>query len=233
MSVVKYTLIFVMLFAVHQHSFSQVADKETYLSSLKAEFVKKWPDNRTINIVFHGHSVPTGYSQSPIVQSLNAYPQLTLTGLKSKYPYLVVNIITTSIGGENAESGVKRMDRDVLRHSPDVLLIDYALNDRNIGVDRARKAWTKMIEMAIKKNIKVILFTSTPDLDDKNHVLDDYAKMIRQLASDYHVGLVDSYKLFMDKAAKGDDLSKFMSQSNHPNIAGHYLVASELLTWFF
>lgn len=57
--------------------------------------------------------------------------------------------------------------------------------------------------------------------------------MIRQLAEEYHIGLVDSYQLFKEKAENGEELQKYMSQSNHPNSAGHSCVAAEVLTWFF
>lgn len=35
----------------------------SYVNNLRNELVKTWPHNRTINIVFHGHSVPSGYAQ--------------------------------------------------------------------------------------------------------------------------------------------------------------------------
>mgnify|MGYP001788605208 CR=1 FL=1 len=60
---------------------------------------KTWPNNRTINVVFHGHSVPSGYFATPLFNTLAAYPHLTLKSIKSSYPNAVVNMITTSIGG--------------------------------------------------------------------------------------------------------------------------------------
>lgn len=216
---------------------AQIADKETYLSDLKNELVKKWPKNRTLNIVFHGHSVPTGYARTPIVNTLQAYPHMLLHGIKTQYPFAVVNVITTSIGGEQAEQGEKRFKKEVLTHRPDVLFIDYALNDRGIGLERAEKAWRKMIETTLKKGIKLILLTPTPDLKedilDENTPLAAHAEMVRKLAEEYKVGLVDSYKIFYDKAKNGEDLRKYMSQNNHPNPAGHSSVAAELMTWFY
>lgn len=215
----------------------QVADKKTYLDSFVNEMNVKWPKNRTLNVVFHGHSVPTGYNRTPIVNTLHAYPHLTLCGLKEHYPIAVINVITTSIGGEQSEQGAKRFKDEVLNHKPDVLFIDYALNDRGIGLERSEKAWRKMIEQTLRKNIKLILLTPTPDL--KEDIISDdaqlqaYADMIRRLAAEYNVGLVDSYALFKDKAVKGEDLSIYMSQNNHPNALGHSLVANEILSWFF
>ena len=51
---------------------AQVADKTTYLSDIKQELQKTWPENRTINLVFHGHSVPSGYFDTPNVRTLQS-----------------------------------------------------------------------------------------------------------------------------------------------------------------
>ncbi len=59
---------------------------------------KEWPKNRSINLVFHGHSVPSGYFKTRIVNTLEAYPQLVLRKIKNIYPYAIMNIITTSMG---------------------------------------------------------------------------------------------------------------------------------------
>ena len=42
-----------------------VADPAIYLNDLKTEMQMEWPKNRTINLVFHGHSVPSGYFKTP------------------------------------------------------------------------------------------------------------------------------------------------------------------------
>lgn len=215
----------------------QVADRQTYLNEFKKEMQVKWPKNRTLNIVFHGHSVPSGYFHGGVVNTMQAYPHLVFHGIKTQYPYTVLNVLTTSIGGEQAEQGEKRFADEVLTHRPDVLFIDYALNDRSIGLERAEKAWRKMVEAALAKGIKVILLTPTPDLTedilDEKTPLAGHAAMIRRLAAEYHVGLVDSYRLFKEKAAKGEDLKAYMSQNNHPNSAGHSCVAGEIMAWFF
>ena len=125
----------------------------SYVNKLRNELVKTWPHNRTINIVFHGHSVPSGYANTPVVNTLGAYPHLTLHAIKEHYPYAVVNVITTSIGGEQSEQGEKRFKKEVLTHRPDLLFIDYALNDRSIGLERSLKAWEKMIKQALKQDI--------------------------------------------------------------------------------
>ncbi len=216
-------------------SYSQPADEADYLDGLKIELRKTWPNNRTINLVFHGHSVPTGYFNTPNIRTLQSYPHLTLEAVKVAYPYAAVNAITTSIGGENAEQGSRRFSKEVLVHRPDVLFIDYALNDRGIGLERAKKAWESMIKEALAKKLKVILLTPTPDLTedilDDNSPLEQHSRQIRELAGRYGLGLVDSYAMFKERKRNGEDLKKYMSQSNHPNEKGHRLVRELIIRY--
>jgi acyl-CoA thioesterase-1 len=230
-----YPLIFLALCAPFA-LMAQIADKSTYLDPVRKELNKQFPNNRTINIVFHGHSVPSGYAKTPTVNTLNAYPHLLFHKLKEAYPYAVLNVITTSIGGESSIKGCKRFDSDVLTLRPDVVCIDYALNDRSAPIDSTRKAWRWMIEAALKRDIKIILFTPTPDervsLKEDNTILDTLSEMIRGLAGEYHIGCVDCYATFKDLIRHGAVLTDYMSQVNHPNNKGHEVVVGILAPWF-
>lgn len=215
---------------------SQIADPSTYLSELKSELQIKWPKNRTINIVFHGHSVPAGFFKTPLVNTQSAYPHLFLKELKSIYPYAVVNTIITAIGGENSISGAERFEEEVLNHKPDVLFIDYGLNDRGVGLEEAYSAWNEMIRKAKDQNIKVILLTPSPDqrvdYEDPNNELKQHSDQIIRLAIENQVGLVDSYKAFEFSYSDRKELVKYMSQVNHPNEKGHELIMNEIIKWF-
>ena len=213
-----------------------IAASKTYLSDVGRELQKSWPTNRTINIVCDGHSVPAGYFRTPQVDALGAYPNLLRENLCRRFPHAVINVIVTAIGGENSEQGAKRFELDVLSLRPDVVTIDYALNDRRIGLARADVAWRKMIEACCSRKIPVLLLTPTADqsakLNDPSDPLNQHADQIRRLAAEYHVGLVDSFVQFKNFTQAGGDLSALMSQSNHPNRKGHELVAAEMLKWF-
>jgi lysophospholipase L1-like esterase len=207
-----------------------------YLNDVKTELQKTWPKNRTINLVFHGHSVPAGFFKTPVVNTLQAYPFLVLKELKTLYPYAVINVINTSIGGENSVGGEKRFESEVLIHRADVLFIDYALNDRSVGLAKASEAWSKMIEKALEKKIKVILLTPSPDqnvkLSDDKSDLEKHRLQIIALSQKYGVGLVDSYEKFKQKFNAGEPVSEYMSQVNHPNEKGHALIANQIMEYF-
>jgi lysophospholipase L1-like esterase len=215
-----------------------IPDRCTYLSGLCGILRSHWPENRTVNILCHGHSVPAGYFATPVVDTMNAYPHLLHAGLKQRFPFAVVNVIVTAIGGENSESGAERFARDVLCHRPDLITLDYGLNDRRLGLERSAAAWSSMISCGLAAGAKLLLLTPTPDVtqaadyagEDKP-LLGAHAAQIRSLAEQYGVALADSLHACLYYSSQAD-LSDILSWSNHPNRAGHELVARELLRWF-
>lgn len=236
MKKITLSIVGLLLILSVQAQVAETADTTTYLSDIKKELKTVFPNNRTINLVFHGHSVPSGYWAGSKVHTLQSYPYLLLAKLKNIYPYAVINIILTSVGGEWAEKGQKRFASDVLPHKPDVLFIDYALNDLGIGLERSEIAWSKMIKEALANNIKVILVTPSPDqrqnITDPKSTLAQHAAQIRELAAKYHVGLADPFADFQKIQTEQGSVKDFMSHVNHPNEQGHNIIADELFKWF-
>jgi len=203
------------------------------LAPLHAELGKKWPGNRTINIVFHGHSVPAGYHKTPDVRPFESYPHLVHVGLKQKFPHAVLNVIITAIGGEASPAGAARFERDALTHRPDLVLIDYALNDRRMPEDKVEASWLSMIRAAKEAGVPVVLITPTgdakADMANPADPLTQRAALIRKLAAAENVILADVSAAWQAELAKGIPQTELLSQVNHPNLRGHQLAADVIL----
>lgn len=214
------------------------ANPDAYLADLATELHVHWPENRLVNIVCHGHSVPAGYFATPFIDTFNAYPHLLHRALKSRYPYAALNVIVTAIGGEHSASGAARFVDEVLCHRPRVATIDYGLNDRGIGLEAAETAWRTMIEAALARDCRVILLTPTPDTtqrvpgDPQGGPLRQHAAQIRRLAAEYEVALADSLEAFARAVAADRYLANLLSWANHPNREGHEIVMREIARWF-
>ncbi len=208
-----------------------------YLDPLLDRMAVHWPNNKLVNIVCHGHSVPAGFFATPLVDPFNAYPHLLHRLVKERFPYAVVNVIVTAIGGENSVSGADRFERDVLTHNPDLITIDYSLNDRGLGLAAAREAWEYMIQTALAHEKKVILCTPTWDnsyyeQNDSWKNLTAHAEQVRKLADQYSVGLADSFAAWERQISAPSDLARLLSHVNHPTRAGHQLAADEIGRYF-
>ncbi len=198
-----------------------------------AELMKTaWPKNRTINVVFHGHSVPAGFHKTPEVKTFESYPHLVHLKLKEQYPKAVINVITTAIGGETSIPGAARFERDVMSLKPDLIFIDYALNDRRQPADKVEAAWLEMIAIAKKANVPVVLLTPTGDssakLEDPDDALNQRASLIRKIAAEQKVLLGDVFAAWVAEVKKGTPQTDLLSQVNHPNLKGHTLAAETI-----
>ena len=203
---------------------------------LLTELGKPWPANRTINLVFHGHSVPAGYHKTPEVRPFESYPHLVHRKLNAQYPHAVINVIITAIGGEDSVAGAARFERDVLSHKPDVIFIDYALNDRRKPLDQVEASWRSMISAAQKQGIPLVLITPTGDLKaklgDPSDPLCQRADLIRRLAKTEAVLLADVSAAWQEETTKGTPQTDLLSQQNHPNLRGHTLAADVIAAPF-
>lgn len=237
----KVIFVFVFVFSLTSCNYDKshednITTTSEYLREVKKEFIKEWPNNRTINLVFHGHSVPAGYFKTPTVNTFDSYPFQVLKQLKDKYPFASINAINTSIGGETSVNGQKRFETEVLTHKPDILFIDYALNDREVGLEESKKAWEKMIERAKQEGIKIILLTPSPDLaldlSDNDNDLEKHSIQIKELSKKYNIGIADSYSRFKEIKENCDCIKDYMSQINHPNERGHSVITNEIMKYF-
>ena len=52
------------------------ADKKTYLEDFARKLQKVWPDNESVTVACHGHSIPCGYTAENITRPFDAYPHL-------------------------------------------------------------------------------------------------------------------------------------------------------------
>lgn len=216
-----------------------VADKKTCLKKEVQELQRIWPENQMFHIVCHGHSIPCGYMAENVTRPFDAYPHLLHEKLSERFPHSVINVTVTAIGGENAVSGAKRFQKDVLRLEPDLITIDYGRNDMFLTEEEMRMAWESMIREAHQKNIKVLLITPAADSGaiyyepEKRKLTDQQmAEIIRELAEEYGTGLADAEAVFEDLFAHGHRRSEYAASVNHPNRRGHEIVADCLAEWF-
>lgn len=197
---------------------------------------KQWPKNRTVRFVFHGHSVPAGYFKTPTIRRFDSYPVLFHKQMCERFPTAAIDVCITAIGGENSRAGATRFAADVLSLKPDVVFIDYSLNDRRLSLDEAKTFWELMVVEARQNGIAVVLLTPTPDsredITADDAPLQAHADQVRALGKQYGIPVVDSYSAFQRKVRKGEDVESYLSQINHPNRRGHEVVAELLLDVF-
>ena len=120
-------------------------------------------------------------------------------------------IIGAGIGGNKVYDLYLRMEEDVLAKKPDVVVIYVGVNDvwhkasygTGTDLDKFTKFYTAMIKKMQAQNIKLILTTpaaigeKTDHSNQQDGDLNEYSKVIRNLAKENNCGLVDLRKEFL------------------------------------
>ena len=85
------------------------------------------------------------------ITAMTGWRDLTTDWLKKTYPGVTFKEIHASIGGTGSDLGVFRVGRDALRHSPDLLFVEFATNDSGYSPESiyrsmegiVRQTWAK------------------------------------------------------------------------------------------
>lgn len=86
-----------------------------------------------------GEPVKIAYLGGSITEQ-KGWRVLSLKWLREKYPAARIEEINAAIGGTGSDLGVYRLEKDVLRFQPDLLFVEFAVNDGGTPSEKIRKA---------------------------------------------------------------------------------------------
>ncbi|MEO7164229.1 MAG: arylesterase [Bdellovibrionia bacterium] len=177
-------------------------------------------NHSTQRIVILGDSLTEGYG----VPKDKAFPALVESQLKAD-GYSEVEVINAGISGSTSASGESRL-RWFLKQNPDIVLLALGANDglRGTPVSETRKNLEKVIVLAQKNHVKVLLAGMQIPPNYGKKYTEEYKKLFLDLARTYRIPLIPFLLAGVAGSAKfnqGDGI--------HPNEAGHRKIA-ELVT---
>jgi len=155
-------------------------------------------------------------------------------------------LIGAGIGGNKVYDLYLRMEADVLAQSPDVVVIWIGVNDvwhkamgTGTDADKFERFYEAIIKKLQAKNIKVVLATPavigerTDFSNPQDGDLNLYAGIIRKLAAQHNLALVDLRKEFLaynlQHNKENKDKGLLTTDRVHLNNAGNQLVAQKML----
>lgn len=198
------------------------------------------PVNKKKRVVFFGDSI-TAAGTKPGGYIVKLDSMIALQGKTEQY-----ELIGAGISGHKVYDLYLRMDEDVLAKEPDIVVIYIGVNDvwhkRTSGTgtdaDRFEKFYQAIINKLKAKNITVILCTPATigEKTDFSNPLDgdlnEYSKIIRNIAKKNSLSVVDLRKAFLDHNLKNNPENKtkdiLTNDGVHLNAKGNQFVADEM-----
>ncbi len=206
-----------------------------------------------IIIVAFGDSVTQGYTSAGKIDAATVYHQQVKEKLELHYPLCTFSVINAGAAGQTAADSLERLERDVIRYQPDLVLISFGLNDAvqsDTGFELKQSLKILIRKIKIKTKADLILISpnfmvtkDNPNIDpSERHYLQGFlevyqkgnlakaVQVIRECAKEAHVPLADVYAKWQDLADKGQDMNALLANGlNHPNREAHKLSAEMII----
>ncbi len=227
-----------------------------------ARFCKRFREKHTaqascgpIVIVAFGDSVTMGSTTNGEFIPEEVYHRRLARMLAEQFPgpaTATLSVINSGIGGDTAAKALQRIDRDVIRYQPDLVLVAFAAND--LGNDPRRgdefeQSFRQIIStIRAQTSADIILLTPTQmaarDNDattDKDYlrilmqfqnegVVARFAEIIRNVGRLENLPVADIYAQWEQLEAEGTDMTaKLANGLNHPVAEMHKVHAREIL----
>ncbi len=222
-------------------------------------------NNPPVTIAFLGDSVTQGCFDIYLTNEKRietyydtneAYHTKVRQILNMFFPKAPVNIINAGISGGCAHEGLERLERDVLRYSPDLCVVCFGLNDAcESDIDTYINSLTGIFNRLKKEGIEVIFMTpnmmcthvschiENPDLRrsaeyilkyQADGTFEKFLTEAKKLAEKMNVPVCDCYAKWKTLFDAGVDTTELLSNHiNHPIPKMNWMFAYSLVEMFF
>ena len=204
-------------------------------------------EHGAINVVIFGDSVSTG-----AMFSGNDYENVYWNRLRRKLnafrDYIPVNMINSAIGGTTAKRSLERLDRQVLKHEPDLVIVCFGLNDVNKPIEEYLSSLRVIFERCKETGCEVIFMTpnmlntyvaegtpeqyydyafKTAEMQNGGR-MDEFIYSASDLARECGVTVCDCYSRWKELSKTQDTTKLLINRINHPTPEMHMLFADML-----
>jgi lysophospholipase L1-like esterase len=208
--------------------FAATIDTSTYFANLR----RKLSVDKKVSISYFGGSITQGQGASN--KAVTAWKPLTTTWFKTKFPQATVTELDASWGSTGSDLGAFRCTRDVSSKNPDLVFIEFAVNDwakTTADIQPYMDGIIRNIWRTLPNCVISIIYTvhnGTIGAYDKGTY--PPAVLAQQAVADYyHVGSINVGKKLWEatKAGKGT-ISTLTVDGTHPTDEGYKIYADEI-----
>jgi uncharacterized repeat protein (TIGR01451 family) len=211
-----------------------VADYVTFEDDISSAFLLKDGyrtfelDNPSIKANAFAFNTIVCMGDSQIV--LTQWPEILDKDIEELYPHSDFNIISSAAKGESATDAIRRFDRDVRAHNPDIIVLGYGTNDAGESPAVFKYHMDILIRQALSTGAEVFVHgigyvdTSNAKWKDKSNYVDFDEILKSELCPKYGVVYIDIYSEMSPNHEK-----YFQEDGIHWNKEGAAFVSSQVL----
>lgn len=190
-----------------------------------AKVIKKLQSGEAVTVAFLGGSITQGTG----ADGENCYAALTAKWIQAQYPDATVNYVNAGIGATGSYIGVHRCDTQVLSSDPDLVFIDFSVNDTSDRNALNKLTYEGLIRKIWKYDTAPGIICIAMTQDNGTSVQQAHGEITEK----YSVPYVSYHDAMLDFLNSTDSVqwSDISGDNIHPNLAGHAILSSMLTTY--
>ena len=182
-----------------------------------AQVLKRAQAGDEITIGFIGGSITEGRGAARIQ---DCYVSQVYRWWYDTFPQATINVINAGIGGTSSYLGVHRVDEELLAHSPDLVFVEFAVNDT--AEELYRNSYENLIRKILmaESNPAIVLLFATNEAGDSCEAIE------AELGRYYHLPMISYGKAVLPEVEAGSFAWYEIAEDIvHPNNRGHAIFA--------
>lgn len=189
-------------------------------TSRLAAAMEKAKNGESITVAAIGGSITQGTAAS---STNSCYASKFFSWWQEKFPECEVNTVNAGIGGTDSYLGVHRADEQLLSYNPDVVVIEFSVNDTDKTMNKySYDSLVRKVLSAENEPAVILLFTTQED----GTSLQDVHK---EIGKAYDLPMISYREAVYPEVAAGTINWKDISPDNiHPNDIGHGIIGQLL-----
>ena len=197
-----------------------------------ANVFNKLTVDKSLTVAYFGGSVTAGAGAS--ASDSTSWRGLTYNTLVSSYPDATVTMVNAAIGGSGSRAGSFRVDTDIIAQNPDLVFVEFVVNDDYCGENSASAA--KYYETVIRKirtalsNAEIIsIFTTNSGHANSTgaETMNAKAAVHDAVAAHYGITSIDVGRALVEAMGGYDEIAwkSYFTDSVHPSDNGYKVYA--------
>ena len=187
-----------------------------------AKVFKKAQAGEKITVAYLGGSITQGSSAG----DKDCYARLTTDWLIAQFPDAEIEYVRAGIGATGSYIGIHRANRDVLSKNPDLVFIDFSVNDTTEHTERNINSYDSLIRKLWNHETKPAVVTIAMTQEDGT----SFQEYHSDICVAYDIPMISYREAILDVINNGHIIWDDISDDNiHPNVPGHK-VLTEMIT---
>lgn len=219
--------------------YSALSEEEIYDLMVKRSLITTGDMTRMANVLdraakgekitaaYIGGSITEGYSDNITLKTEEKWVDMSTKWLGEQFPDADISYVNAGLSGTPSVLGNVRLERDVLVSDPDIVFVEFAVND---GMeDIYKNAYESLVRTLLSKDkdiAVVLLFT----IVENGHTCQPH---MTQIGENYNLPMISLPDSMWVEIKEGRmTWSDYSADQSHPNVEGSKMIRDFVINYF-